>query len=136
MNLFNIIGLNQFNNLYRCGLTNEKYNPTFTIKLSGTGHSIGNYKSDTDLTYLWTETKKERIIISKKADSNFWRIIDFTDYTGEIPAMKFTKNGENISFISKREYKVKPDGKLSVEDVVRINARLKEIGFWEKIIVD
>jgi hypothetical protein len=136
MNLFNIVGLDQFNKIYRCGLTNETYNPTFTIKLAGTGYSILNYKSEADITYLWTETKRERIILSKKSDSNFWKIIDFTDYTGEIPIMPFTKNGEDVSFISKREYKIKQDGKLSVEDIARINSHLKEIGFWEKIIVD
>jgi hypothetical protein len=130
---FQVLGVKGFSELYDCTTSKIGYNPTFTMRFSGSGYTRANHNSDSNLDYLWTETKTERIILQKDNTSAYWKIIDFTDYNTQIPIMPFTTIGEDVSFISKREYKLKPNGEISLDDINRINKRLQGIGFWEKV---
>ena len=120
----------------KVSLDNAEIN--YTLEFRGTGTQAGDgKKSDEKLTYLWTENRKQRIIIEKYDSDTKWKIIDFTDYTIEnIPLLQNSGGaGANVdvSYKTGRNYRLNKDAPLLDNEIERIKERLKEIGFNEPV---
>ena len=110
---------------------------SFTLQFHGTGAEASDgHRSDADTTYLWTETREQRVILAKRDGEEAWSVIDFTDYAAEdIPTMTITElgNKEDVSFVSGRNFKLAPTQELTNDQWLRIADRLTAIGFTDPV---
>ncbi len=133
-----VLGVQQFADLWRTAGGNNNEDNSYTLLFRGTGAvARDGHTSDSDMQYLWTETRHERIVLSKRDSEEGWTVIDFTDYAVDmVPVLSTTTLGrdEDVSYVSGRNYKLSPTAPLPPDAWSRIHDRMAAIGFDEPIV--
>lgn len=134
-NKVKVIWLKQFWDIWRNTAWTNNDKLSFTLLFRGSWITKKIYTSSGDIQFLRTETKTERIILKKTDSDNSWSIIDFTDYTRQIPKLKYTTKGntEDLSYITGRNFKLTPTAPLTQVEIARVKARLIELKFSESV---
>lgn len=108
----------------------------FNIEFKGSGVVASDYTSSDEITYFWSESMTERIILSKLENESNWNIIDFTDYSYKnIPQQPYTTHGaeEDISFITGRNFKITSTAPITESELERVKIHLEQVGFEDDI---
>lgn len=132
----NIVGTKEFSNLWSTGVGATNDQNTSVISFRGNGFTVPEgHTSDNRMTYLWSETKTERLILSKLDTDSKWTIIDFTDYDRIPSPLQITTDGvlTDVSYITGRNFKIARDAPLLDSEKARIQARLIDIGFLASV---
>lgn len=130
-----IAGTKEFADLWASTVGTSNDANDYVISIRGNGVTFDGHTSDEHTTYLWSETKTERLILSKLDSDTKWKVIDFTDYDGVPAPLPLTSQGslEDVSYITGRNFKVAPTAPLMDWEKQRINVRLQEIGFTDSV---
>lgn len=100
--------------------TNNDIN--YMLDFRGTGVTKNTYSSPYELRYVWTETKKQRLIFEVDEKNNY-KIIDFTDYTKPIDELKqqpITNYITGRNFKYNQNYVLTDDEKIRSKDIFEI----------------
>lgn len=132
----NIVWIREFADIFAQAAWNNNDKIRFVLLFRWSWETVKNYySSPQDTLYLWIESKKERIVLSKTDAGNIRTIIDFTDYTKVIPKLKYTTNGneEDISYVTWRNYKLTPTALLTAGEIESVKVKIKELNLNELV---
>ncbi|KJD45157.1 peptidase M28, partial [Paenibacillus terrae] len=133
-----IVGVDGLKQIYESSAGSNNDHSEFSLMFRGSGFktTMDSNNSPANLRYLWTENASQRIILSREDGDAAWSIIDFTDYTRS-PVPKTPYNNidlkTDVSYVTGRNFKLKPTAPLTAEEIQRVKDRLKEIYFAEEV---
>ncbi len=132
-----IVGVDGLKQIYESLAGSNNDHTEFSLMFRGSGIKavMDSNNSPANLRYLWTENASQRIILSKEDGDTAWSIIDFTDYTrNPVPKTPFNLDrNTDVSYVTGRNFKLKPTAPLTAEEIQRVKDRLKEIYFAEEV---
>nr|WP_149095960.1 S-layer homology domain-containing protein [Paenibacillus terrae] len=132
-----IVGVDGLKQIYESLAGSNNDHTEFSLMFRGSGIKavMDSNNSPANLRYLWTENASQRIILSKEDGDMAWSIIDFTDYTrNPVPKTPFNLDrNTDVSYVTGRNFKLKPTAPLTAEEIQRVKDRLKEIYFAEEV---